>query len=89
MGHGAADQPPFGGRCRIDHLAGKQQLGSARCADNARHQPGSAIARNEAELQEGDAELRLVRGDPDVCHAGHVAAEAYGCAIDRRDQRDF
>lgn len=54
-----------------------------------RGEASAAIARDEANLQEGDAIAGGIRRDADISHAGDIAAEANCRAVDGGDQRNF
>ena len=84
--HHPADEAPVQRGRSIDHVAGIEQLRRPRLADDARQDPGAAIARNDTELQEGDAEFRAFAGDADIGEAGEIAAQSDRRAVDRRDQ---
>ena len=83
------DEAPVERRLRIDDIASEEKLGRTRRADDARQKPGTTIARDQAKLQEGHTELRLVGCDPHIGHTGNVTAKADCGTVDGRDQRDF
>ena len=82
-----ADEAPVQRRIGIDHIAGIEQLRRPRLADDARQDPGAAIAGNDTQLEESDAEFRPIAGDAHVREAGEIASQPDGRAVDRRDKR--
>src|SRR3546814_19205833 len=66
-----------------------EQFGGARIAEYFLEQPGAAIARNDAALDETAREFRAFRGDADIAGAGQVAAQADSVAVARGHHRDF
>ena len=83
----AADQAPFERGGRIDHIARVEKFGRACFADDPRQDPGPAIAGDDTQLEEGDAELRAVAGDAHIGEAGKIAAKPDRRSVDRSDQR--
>ena len=71
----------------IHHAAGEIEIHRLRLADRARQALRAADARNDAELDLGLAELRVVRRDDHVAHHRELAAAAERKARDRRDHR--
>src|SRR5438477_1538984 len=71
----------------VDRAAGQDQFGGARFADEARQPLRPAIARDEAELDLGEAEL--CGGQSQAKGAGERQLEpaAKGIAVDQRDRR--
>ena len=82
-----ADEAPVQRRIGIDHIAGIEQLRRPRLADDARQDPGAAIAGNDAQLEESDAEFRPIAGDAHVREAGKIASQPDGRPIDCGNQR--
>ncbi|MCY1305643.1 hypothetical protein D9M70_554620 [compost metagenome] len=87
--HHARDQSPFERLRGIDGIAGEAQLRRARHAHGTRQQPRAAVARDQAELDEGGGEHGLLRRDADIAGAGEVVAGAERRAIDGGDDRYF
>ena len=56
-------------------------------ADQPLHEPGAAVPGDDAQIQEGFAELGLFRSDADVGHVRQVEACTYGRAVHRGDDR--
>jgi len=82
----AADKAPIERGRRVDHITGIEQFSRARFADDARQDPGAAIAGDDAQLEEGHAKLCLVGSNSDVSQAGEIAAKPDRGAVDRCDQ---
>jgi len=57
--------------------------------DRPLQEPRPAVARHDAEIDEGLAELRFVRSDAQVAHEGEVAAGADCRPVHRRDESNF
>ena len=74
--HHASDQAGAFGFGRIHHAAGQDQVHRLGLADRARQALRAADARNDAELDLGLAELRVVGRDDDVAQHGELAATA-------------
>ena len=89
MRHHAADEAPFAGGFRVDHIACEEQFSRAGRADDPRQQPRTAITGHKADLQKGGAKDGLVRRDAGVGKAGHVIAEPDGRSVDGGDHRYF
>lgn len=90
MCHDTADQaPPFECGARIDAITGEGQLRGPGVPDRTRQEPGSAIAGDQAELDEAFGERCAFGGDANVAHHRQVAAGTDGRTVDRRDQRHF
>ena len=85
--HDARDEAGALGLGRIHHAAGQDQVHRLGLADRARQPLRAADAGNDAELDLGLAELRVVGGDDDVAHHRELAAAAEREARDRRDHR--
>ena len=88
-GHDARDQSERLGGARVDRVAGQDHFRRARQADGPRQDPGAAVARHDADLDEAGSELGGVGRQPDVADAGQVEAEADRVAVDGRDHRHF
>jgi len=56
----------------VDGVAGEHHFRCPRQPNQPRQQPGSTVARNDAELDEALSELGLFRGNPHVAHAGQI-----------------
>ena len=72
---------------RAQGVAGERHFGRLRHADDARQQPGAAVARDQPDLDEALRERRVLRRDADVAHAREVAAGADRRAVDGGDRR--
>src|SRR3546814_17178155 len=68
----------------VEAVPGQEQFGGARIAEYFLEQPGAAIARNDADLDETAREFRAFRGDADIAGAGQVAAQADCVAVEDR-----
>ena len=88
-GHDARDEAERLGRARVDRVAGQDHFRRARQADGTRQDPGAAVARHDADLDEAGSELGRVGREADVADAGQVEAEADRVAVDGRDHRHF
>ena len=71
----------------LDGAPGQDQFGGARLADEARQTLGSAISRNEAELDLGKAELGRGRGETKGAGERQFEPAAKGVAVDQRNRR--
>src|SRR3546814_18441299 len=82
----AADETPFACCLGIDRIAGKEELRRPAHADRAGKKPGSAVAGDKSEFQEGHAKFGLVGSEAHVGHEGDITAQADRGAVDRGDQ---
>ena len=71
----------------VDALAQQHHLLGARGAEEARDPRGAARAREDAEADLGEAELRGVVGDPEVGGERELEPAAEAVAVDRADRR--
>ena len=83
----AVDQADAFGLLGAQQAPGEHQLQRAREADGAAQEVGAAVARDQADLDEGGPELGVARRDPQVAHAREVEAGADRRAVDRGDDR--
>ncbi|MNX95867.1 hypothetical protein D3C86_1281620 [compost metagenome] len=88
-GDNAGHQVPLLGLASVDHLSGQGQFGGTGQTDDAWQQPGTAVARNDPQLDETLGKLRVLRRHADVAHARQIQPRADGRAIDRGDHRYF
>ena len=72
---------------RVDHLAGEQKLERASLADETRQPLRRAVARHDAELHLGLAELRPICGEAQMTSHGKLASAAEREAVDRGERR--
>ena len=70
----AVNEADLQGLVAVDDAGGEHELERAREADRAREEVGAAVAGDEADLDEGRAELRAAGGEPEVAHAREVEA---------------
>ena len=85
--HDAADQAGALGLGGVHHAAGQRHVHGLGLADGARQALRAAGAGNDAELDLGLAEARVVGGDDEVAHHRQLAAAAERKSADRRDHR--
>ena len=85
--HDARDQAGALGLGRVHHAAGEDQVHRLGLADRARQPLRAADARDDAELDLGLAEFRVVGGDDEIALHRELAAAAERKARDRRDHR--
>src|SRR6185369_10251369 len=81
------DEADGRGLVRADHLSGEDQLHRLALADEPGQPLRAAAAGDDAEVDLGLPELRLLRGDPDVTRERELAPAAEAEAVDRRDDR--
>src|SRR3546814_13382380 len=80
-------ETPFACCLGIDRIAGKEELRRPAHADRAGKKPGSAVAGDKSEFQEGHAKFGLVGSAAHVGPAGNITATADPGAVDRGAQR--
>src|SRR5206468_6944590 len=71
-----------------DGAPGQDQLERPRLADDARQPLGAAITGNQAELDLGEAQLRVQRGETEGGRQRELEPAAEGIAVDDRDRGD-
>src|SRR3546814_17649891 len=75
-------ETPFACCLGIDRIAGKEELRRPAHADRAGKKPGSAVAGDKSEFQEGHATFGLVGSEAHVGHAGDITTQADSGAIE-------
>ena len=88
MGANLLYQPPLECLGGDDGVTGESHQAGLGDADDARQQPGAAIAGNYAQAHEAFGEQRRTGRQADVAHTGQVQAGADRRTVDRCDHRD-
>ena len=87
VGDDLVDETDLGGLEGSDDARGQHEFERLRHADETRQQVGAPEAGEQPELREREAQLRALRGDPEVARQHHRHADADRRPIDRCDHR--